>query len=191
MYRLSEKKFCRLLNQRGYGSIKHFARMTGINRNTVHAYLRGQTVFSRQFLNITDALGCDPFDALENREPVRGHLDIPSEITRIARGLAGYKNGMCCFLFGSRTTGNFNPDSDWDLGVASARLSISTKEYLTLKIRIEELGESLPWRLDLVNFDNAPQDFLVSVRQEPRFLSGSMLAWNRFIDRWEAARGGG
>jgi hypothetical protein len=142
MYKLAETKFRKLLHKRGYANIKHFARMAGLNRNTTHAYLRGQPVFSRQFLNITEALGCDPLQALENREVTASLPDIPSAIMHIADELAQHKNGMCCFLFGSRTTDNFAKNSDWDLSIASARLSISTKDYLALKVKTEDLSES-------------------------------------------------
>jgi len=77
------------------------------------------------------------------------------------------------------------PYSDWDIGLFSSSGKIGSSEYLRLKNKVEEMGEDLPWEIDLVNLDTAPVWFFKEMNYKPVYLEGSQLAWRRLIAKWE------
>ena len=190
MYCVSEKKLKSAYISNGYSSIRHFASSTGIHRNAVHAFLRGKEIFSKPFLKMTKALGCDPLSIIAHRDSFENGISIPSEIMGIAQGVADFQKSLCAFLFGSRAEkGDHSRFADWDVGVASAFSGLTSREHLRLRNKVEEMAENLPWKIDLINFDNAPAWFLKEMRGRPKYLAGSRLAWLRLLEKWEAICG--
>jgi len=187
MYHLAESKFKQLLHQGGYANISQFARIKKLNRATIHAYLSGQEIFSEQFLRIARALNADPADLIE---PDSEHVntEIPLEINKLIKQLVADKKYLCFMLIGSRNDGTSQTYSDWDIALASSKGILSSHRYLILKERSAQLSENLPWAIDLINMDNAPDWFLTDIKSKPSYLGGSRLAYNRFCQRWEHLR---
>ncbi len=69
-----------------------------------------------------------------------------------------FKHYPCkIFLFGSRAEGIFQRGSDYDIGISG----LDEKLFLRLRnILLDEADESIiPYRVDIVNFDKASEDF--------------------------------
>ena len=73
------------------------------------------------------------------------------------------------FLFGSRASGREKAASDYDIGIYMGR-KISLKTIALMKDRIEDYP--LPVDVDIVDFFNAPKDFL-------KLASKGIKIWNR------------
>lgn len=61
------------------------------------------------------------------------------------------------FLFGSRANGSYRWASDFDLGIEG----LNEEEFLRIKFDLlDKIEESLiPWKVDIINFDTADQEF--------------------------------
>jgi uncharacterized protein len=69
-----------------------------------------------------------------------------------------FQNCNCSiFLFGSRAGNKFRRDSDYDIGIQN----IDEKKFLISKWELElDIEESIiPHRIDLINFDEADENF--------------------------------
>ena len=174
-----------MVSDQGFENLKHFAKKKGLNRNTLHSYLRGQPVFTRQFLRITEALNCNPIDLIETFGSEK-EFDIPANIINIAMLIKEINPLVAVFLFGSRLTNNHHPHADWDLGLTHARKSLTTAQFFHLKNHIEPVIDNFTEQVDLVNLDEAPEWFLKDIVNRPVFIRGSELARVRFLKKWES-----
>jgi hypothetical protein len=186
-YVFSESEFRAALAENGYASIKQFAQRTGLNRNTVHNYLRGRGVFRSEFMRIVSALHRDPLECIVARHDSR--FKPEHRIVEIARAVCSVHRESCGILFGSRLTPSHHPFADWDLGVATARGYLSAGKFSRMKDIVEDTSEDYPCKIDLVNLDTAPEWFIREMNPTPSLCVGSDLAYRRFIRRWERVHG--
>ena len=68
------------------------------------------------------------------------------------------------FLFGSRANGSYRWASDFDVGIEG----LNEEEFLRIKFDLlDKIEESLiPWKVDIINFDTADQEFKKTALQD-------------------------
>ncbi len=181
MYHISEILLKKAIFEAGYVNISEFAQKNRLNRNVIHAYLRGNSVFTRQFNRIIEALKVDPFHILEQNASVS--IRMPSELSACIEELTGRRSELCFVLLGSRSRGTYNRFSDWDIGVSSVRRNLNGRDYLILKETFLNVSEDLTEEFDLVNLDCAPSWFLETIGTDITLLSGNNLAFSRLKTR--------
>ncbi len=69
--------------------------------------------------------------------------------------LGGY--GCRIFLFGSRAMGDYRWGADFDIGIEGLDAKLFTRKKRRILDRVEE--STIPWRVDIVNFDEADDEF--------------------------------
>jgi predicted nucleotidyltransferase len=179
-YRLDGPKLKKALVRRGFASVLDFARAHGINRATLHNYLKGRGPLPDSYYKICEFLETD---ALELLSPVAGtkKLADAEELTHILRALPRQDDLLAIGLLGSRAKGTAKKYSDWDLGVTRGNAGLTTKDFLKYKHLVSDLADDLPRGIDLVNLDAAPAWFLSGVDYEPLFLAGNPISWSHFM----------
>ena len=74
-------------------------------------------------------------------------------------------------LFGSHAKGNDKIGSDWDLGILSYQ-PLSYSEFRKIKMHCDEICETLPIFVDVVNLMVADADFKANVIAHSQLISG-------------------
>lgn len=158
--KLNTQKLKSALESRGLNSFTELANISGIHRNTLYPYLRGEkSIYSPTILQISNFLKIDPIEFCDSSDK-----SIIPEIKSIAENLISqFSNqypSLAIVLFGSRAKGNAKKYSDFDLGVTNGRKDITYKDFLSMKEHISNLADDLIYKVDLVNLDSAPEWFL-------------------------------
>lgn len=155
---------------KGIDSISSLSKLSGVHRNTIRGFFEGKSrPFSPAFIRLAAALDVEP------EELIRDPLALSYEVLvkeSIERKL---KNDLdiAYFVFGSRAeTKKARKFSDLDLGISGGSEKIDAQRFLRLKENFSELFEDLPIKVDLVNFDQAPDWFLNELKQKPILLCG-------------------
>ncbi len=173
MFVLDAVKFKEAVKRQGYRSLGELARLLGIHRNTIHFYLSGHRIFPAQFEKMIRTIGLKPTDVLiEKGEELFSAQSLALIVDQLHREFPE----ITFVLFGSRAQGRAHRYSDWDVGVYS-RQGISHPVYRALARRKDELVESLPVMLDLVNLNRADTAFLKEISKGWTFLTGSQQDW--------------
>ncbi|HOF01270.1 MAG TPA: nucleotidyltransferase domain-containing protein [Spirochaetota bacterium] len=92
-------------------------------------------------------------DCSVNYEYEKKYLELLKDIV-----LKTFSDIECkIFLFGSRAGNSYSRSSDYDIGIEN----ISKKDFMMKKREVEsEVEESIiPHKVDLINFDEAKEDF--------------------------------
>jgi len=173
MFVLDTTRFREAVKEKGYRSLGELARSLGIHRNTIHFYLSGHRVFPSQFEKMIRSVGLVPVEALVEK----GEKFVPAEeLAPVVDQLHQEFPSITFVLFGSRTKGRAHRYSDWDVGVFSHH-GIAHPFYRKLLRRKDELVESLPLMLELVNLNRADPAFLRGISKNWIFLTGSQQDW--------------
>lgn len=156
---------------KGIENITSLSKLSGVHRNTIRGFFQGKSQpFSPAFIKLATALDVDP------EELIRDPLALSYEVLvkeSIERNL---KNDLdiAYFIFGSRAENKkARKFSDLDLGISGGTEKIDAKRFLQLKESFSGLFEDLPIKVDLANFDQAPDWFLNELKQKPIFLCGN------------------
>ena len=176
-YILNRDLILNRMKRYGIRSLGALADLVGVHRNTIQHFMGGQPVFPESIARMIALLELTPAQALILKED---HNDpVWKRISGVVSTLYETFPGVTFVLFGSRAKGEARRYSDFDLGLFSKK-GISTKDYLKIVERVEELGEDLPFRIDLVNLTVAEDSFIRSISPAAVFLAGNRLAWESF-----------
>lgn len=175
---IDKKKAQKRILELGYSSLANFASKAEIHRNTLQNLFRGQSVFSRAFESVSNALRMDPLDLISPRSDFRSQVKEIDEIRPVVAGLVRERRDLAVVLIGSRASRKAKRYSDWDLGIIGYPLPLSGLEYLRLKNKVEEMSENLVRSVDLVNLNQAPFWFLDGLAGDGMvFLDGNQEAF--------------
>lgn len=173
MFVLDTTKFREAVKERGYRSLGELARSLGMHRNTIHFYLSGHRVLPAQFEKMIQSVGLTPTDILvEKGEKFSSLQEIAPVVDQLHREFPE----VTFVLFGSRARGRSHRYSDWDIGLFS-RTGLPHPLYRKLLRRRDELVESLPLMVDLVNLNRADVSFLKNISKNWVFLTGRQQDW--------------
>ncbi len=176
MYILDKERFLSSLKKRGYKSIGLLANALGIHRNTIHHYLSGNGVFPENFEKIIRALDLDPRDILIDKE-CEDKKNFTEAIASVVDKLTSEFRDVSFILFGSRARGTAQKYSDYDIGIFSSK-GVRHDTYLKILGRKDDLVEDLPFFVDIVNLNNADNEFLKIISRDWMFLTGKLKDWN-------------
>lgn len=174
MHVLDENRFHAQLKKKGYRSISQFAKDLRIHRNTIHHYLSGVSVFPEKLDEIFSTLGLDFKDAIVKKQTLIE--DVVAPIAQIIDALHARFPDVTFVLFGSRIQGTARKYSDWDLGVFY-RGGISCEQHMKMRILKSDFEEESPYFIDLVNLNEASQEFLQNIARHWIFLTGYRQDW--------------
>lgn len=174
IYQFNESTFYEALKKKGYRSYGELAKELGIHRNTIYHYLSGQEVLPEKFEQIISALdipiekalikvSTEQNDQLQNMAPIVDELLLQQP-------------NSCFVLFGSRARKTHHKYSDWDIGVYS-KDKLTHVQYRELLKKKSELIECFPYFMDLVNLNQADQEFLSQISRDWKFLAGRSQDW--------------
>lgn len=173
-----------------YRGLGDFARRCGMHRNTLHNLLKGGPVFSRSLSAVADGLSLDPMELVTPRSSLPSALPGIDEISGLVAHIVKAEPGTAVVLFGSRAAGRGGEYSDWDLGVLRRPRPLTGMEYLRLRRLGGDLAEGLPREVDLMNFDQAPREFLAGMTDPPVFLDGNREAYSYLMGMIDGIRKG-
>lgn len=179
-YHLNTSKLKEIIAQLGYANISDFARANSLNRATLHHYIKGEGgPLAEGYYSICEALNTDPIALLTPVEPPL--VDEAGRIMPIVNKLAATDKEIALCLLGSRAKGKGKKYSDWDIGITHGRKTISGVDFLRLKRNVDADVDKLPWEVDFINLDAAPEWFLLGIDYEPIFLAGNSNSWAFFL----------
>lgn len=169
-YRLNMTVLERQLKAKGFSSVSALASQKAIHRNTLKAYIAGEkSPIAAAITRLAEALGVEPLEliATDSRQ-----ARLLLAIEQAARVFLLASPSRALLMFGSRARGSAREFSDLDLGVTGGAEPISTSEFLQLKRNLDEVIEEAPLCVDVLNLDLAPEDFLLKISQDLRFVAG-------------------
>jgi len=178
-YQIDSRGLEKAIEKQGYKNLTEFVNKTSFNRMTLSHYLKGAGPLSATYYELCDFLEEDPLKLL-----VPALSESPShsqEILPLVKKITQDDPSLAVSLFGSRASGKAKKYSDWDLGITQGHHALSTKNYLSLKNKIDDLAEDLPRFIDLINLDQAPLWFFKKITYEPIFLGGNEKNWQYFL----------
>lgn len=164
------------LKKKRLSSFVDLARVTGLHRNTINHYLRGNSVFQQGYEKICHSLGVSPLELIKTEQTNYQLQEIAPLIDKLHEKFPQ----MTFVLFGSRAKGLEKKFSDWDIGFYSS-MPISHRQHLDmLKCKSEWLETSgLLVDVDLVNLNRADPDFLKACQNDFVFLTGKLGDWQK------------
>ncbi|MBI2083763.1 MAG: nucleotidyltransferase domain-containing protein [Deltaproteobacteria bacterium] len=173
MFVLDAVKFREAIRTK-YRSIEKLAKTLGIHRNTIHYYLSGHRVLPAALEKMLESLELKPSEVLteKKKEDSQSFQKIAAVVDQLHQEFPT----ITFVLFGSRTQKRAHRYSDWDIGAFSKK-GLPHPIYRKLLRRKDELVESLPVMIDLINLNRAPITFLQEISKNWLFLSGNQLDW--------------
>lgn len=174
MYILDRAQFDHSLQKSGYPSIEALAKALRVHRNTIHYYLSGHPVFPKNFEKIIKALSLKPADILIQK--TREESYFLKEITPFVDQMQKKFPQATLVLFGSRAQGRGHCYSDWDIGVYSVE-DLPHPIFRKMLRERSDYFETKPVMGDLVNLNQADDDFLSEISRSWIFLGGKLSGW--------------
>ena len=174
MITLDSEKIKKALKEHGYGSILELAQSLRIHRNTIHYHLSGRPVLPESLEKLMQALDLKPADIMvekKERKPL-----LPEKIAALVDQLCTKFPNVTIILFGSRTGKRAHKYSDFDFGVFASE-GIPHPLFIRIAKYTEELADSTPYMIDIVNLNNAGEVFLKEISRSWIFLAGSQQDW--------------
>lgn len=173
MLSLDRNKLNKHLKEKGM-SLSQFAKKCGISRQSLYNMFRGKSVLSAPMEKLLFFLGVDLEDVSAKWVRIENLFqDAPAQIKKVFRMLEDYakKHGASLFLIGSRARGKKGIRADWDFAFyfpSDARPA----DFAVVKFKAEDIA--FPYRIDVVNLNDAPEWFLESAEKNAILLSGKM-----------------
>ncbi|PIR17833.1 MAG: hypothetical protein COV46_02585 [Deltaproteobacteria bacterium CG11_big_fil_rev_8_21_14_0_20_49_13] len=164
MFFLSKKKLNEVISKRGE-SVSSLAKTCGISRQSIYNMFGKTSVFNTTFEKILKQLCVEPEDITERHDNVSFFVQkFPDKIKKIILKLSEFaaENHADLMLFGSRALGKAGIRSDWDFALYFNKAN-KDKEFRKFKQLLME--DAFPYRVDIVNLNNAPEWFLSSVEK--------------------------
>ncbi|HQH26758.1 MAG TPA: helix-turn-helix domain-containing protein [Oligoflexia bacterium] len=173
-YVIDAERLSRALRDKGFRSFRELARELKLHRNTISNYLTGGPVLPDALERILSRLELTPGEVLKHSAPRR---KVPGlEIAEFAAQLNRTDPDAVFVLFGSRSRGSAKRFSDYDIGIfKSTGLEFAAYSRL-LNIAADWNEQQIP-EVQLVNLNAADDGFLGAIRDDMKFLSGSLLEW--------------
>ncbi|HCU25624.1 MAG TPA: hypothetical protein DF383_11465 [Deltaproteobacteria bacterium] len=172
MHSLSAEKLKVLLRTRNI-NLAQLAKRCEISRQSIYQMLQGRPIYNQPFLKMLDYLGVSPEEITEEsaEKTLQALQKAPLKLRKVILRLIEFcrKHRAALLLFGSQASGKAGIASDWDFGVYFAN-SGAKIEFRAMKRRLVE--QAFPYRLDIVNLNEAPDWFLESIREECVLLEG-------------------
>lgn len=175
--KLNRNKFYHALEHSSAKSVCNLARQSNLHRNTINHYLANGSVYQHGFLALCDALHVQPEDLVDSQHS-SGLLN--PEVARIVDELHARFPHVTFVLMGSRARGRQKKYSDWDIGFFSYSTPMTHQTHLDLLKRVDDLLETSTEEIDLVNLNEASQNFLEINKYNFVFLTGRLSDWHQF-----------
>lgn len=179
-YILDQKRFKRVLLEKGFRNVTDFARKTGIHRNTLVGLISGRSVLVSSFAEVADRLSIDPQELMIASSTTKSRIPQIDEIRPLIASLTKIDKQFTVVLIGSRASRKSKKYSDWDLGILRYPEPLMGLEFLKLKRLVAEGSENLVRTVDLVNLNEAPRWFLEGLGDHILFLDGNREGWTYF-----------
>ena len=164
-------KLKQICDEQGIASSSELAVRSGIHRNTVSGIFLGKvSPFSNSFLKIAETLEINPKELIINED----NNSFETQAKQIILKNLKQDQDIAFFIFGSRASRKARKYSDIDIGISGGPERISAERFLNMKEKFSEIFEDFPIKVDLSNFDDAPDWFLSELKQIPIFLCGDL-----------------
>ena len=187
MYVIDSTELERAMLANGYPTLQALADAMGVHRNTLHYYLKGQSVFPKAVSDLLDRLHLAPAQAIRKKATPR--YEVWGVIAPVVDRLIEEFSDVAWVMFGSRARGDERKYSDWDLGVF-ARAGIEHRRYIKMRERLMALMEPTAYLADLTNLCVADRDFYDSVVTDLVYLGGSFSEWLALQERMQSDEAG-
>lgn len=154
-------------------SLADIARVAGVSRQSLYNMFHGQTIFNRSFEKLIVTLEVSYRDIAEEfSDGDRLLADAPKPIQHIAMRLIEYcrQSHASLLLFGSRARGKRGPHADWDFAV-HFQTHYDRKRFHVIKTDLQDAA--FPYRIDIVNLNDAPSWFRKGVDKSRVVLYGA------------------
>ena len=161
-----------LLTRRGL-NLSRLARKSGVSRQSLYQMLAGASIYNVPFQKLIRFLRISPDQITDEHSASTLSLEqSPAKIRKAALRLLDYckKKRASLILFGSRARETHGKGSDWDFAVYFHG-KVHDHELRRLKQQLQE--QTFPYRIDIVNLNQAPHWFLRGVREDGLVLEGS------------------
>jgi len=171
MLSVDRNKLNKLLKKRGI-SLSQFAKDCGISRQSLYNMFRGKSVLSAPMEKLLLYLHVDPEDVtIRSVKTENVFQDAPSQIKNVFQMLENYakKHNAGLFLIGSRARGKKGIRSDWDFALYFPS-GKKPADFAVVKFKAEDAA--FPYRIDVVNLNDAPEWFFESVEKDAILLFG-------------------
>ncbi|MBI2344311.1 MAG: nucleotidyltransferase domain-containing protein [Deltaproteobacteria bacterium] len=162
MLYLDRAKLEEVLRRHGL-SLAALARQAGISRQSLYLMFKNQPVFAIPFQRVLDTLHID-YRAITKDMSVGDTMMAvaPIQIHKVTMQLIEFcrHHHADLVLFGSRTRGKMTIQADWDFGVWFRR---TIDDYPLRVLKQQLVDRAFPYRIDVVNLNQAPPWFRKSV----------------------------
>lgn len=183
MHILDREKLKTIARQRGFKNFSDLSDQLGLHRNTLQHYLAGRAVFPKSLENLFTRLQISPGEVLKKKPPEQGAYSL--RIAQLTDQLHEKFPHLTFILFGSRARGTAQRYSDFDIGIYADK-KITHADFVRFRSVANDLVEPLPFSVDWVNLTIAPQDFLMNIARDWRYLTGRQTDWLKLQEETNA-----
>lgn len=165
------EKFKEVLKKRGFKSISHLAKASGVHRNTIAEYLSTRTSpFQTTFLKISSVLKTNAFELLSD-SALHTDKKILSLLSPHIQEYTSQNPALCVVLLASEE------DEDGvmniKLGFTSGKAQLGNPEFTITKIKLTEATKRRKVLVECFNLDTSSAEFLTSISDGYRHLAGN------------------
>ncbi len=166
------EKFKLVLKKRGFKSISHLAKASGVHRNTITEYLSlRSSPFQTTFLKIAQTLRTSPLDLFSDNlhyenAKILSHIGVPLEEFL-------NQNTFLCVVLIDAVENETTHRLHLKLGFTNGESKLGSAEFSIYKLKLEEFVRRKQITLDCYNLDAASIGFITSLPQTCRPLTGN------------------
>ena len=171
MLYLNSEKLEQILREKKL-SLSSLAKGAGVSRQSLYSMFSKNSVFNSTFCKILGYLKVDYQVLTYEMTPSHQIMSkAPTPIKKISLQLIEFckRYHANLILFGSRAEGKTGVQVDWDFGIFFLK-SVHDREFKLLKVRLTDAA--FPYRIDIVNLNEAPAWFLESLQNRSLILHG-------------------
>lgn len=171
-YVVDPDKFKEILKKRGFRSISHLSRVSGVHRNTIAEYLtQRSSPFQTTFLKVSELLRVDPGDLMQNA-PTKEEKGIRDILSPICNEFISQNTSLCVVILESQLDEN-KGKMKLKLGFSNGDVPLGQAEFGIYRVKLDDYLRRKKIVVESWNLDRSSSQFLMTVNDNFEFFSGN------------------
>jgi transcriptional regulator with XRE-family HTH domain len=171
-YVVDPEKFKTILKKRGFRSISHLSRVSGVHRNTIAEYLaQRSSPFQSTFLRVSELLRVDPYELMQNAPSKEGR-GIRDILSPICNEFISQNTSLCVIILESRFDEK-KGKTILKLGLSNGDVPLGQAEFSIYKVKLDDYLRRKKLVAEAWNLDRSSSQFLVTINDDFEFFAGN------------------
>lgn len=171
-YVVDPEKFKTILKKRGFRSISHLSRVSGVHRNTIAEYLtQRSSPFQSTFLKVSELLRVDPNELMQNA-PSKEERGIRDILSPICNEFISQNTSLCVMILESRLDEK-KGKTILKLGLSNGDVPLGQAEFSIYKVKLDDYLRRKKLVAEAWNLDRSSSQFLMTINDDFEFFAGN------------------